>query len=112
MLMVNPLVGFGVGGGGVSINFDVPFKLADPATLPASTGRGTAFSPDGTYLSVAHDSSPFVTIYKRSGDVFTKLADPATLPANFGLGTAFSPDGTYLSVAHISSPFVTIYKAT
>jgi hypothetical protein len=85
-------------------------KLANPATLPPSTGRGTAFSPDGTYLSVAHSVSPFITIYKRDGDTFTKLADPATLPSSTGRGTAFSPDGTYLSVAHESSPFITIYK--
>ena len=90
--------------------FNPGLKLSDPATLPAGTGNGTAFSPDGTYLSVAHISSPFVTIYKRSGDVFTKLANPAALPANQGTGTAFSPDGTYLSVAHRDSPFVTIYK--
>ena len=43
-------------------------KLANPATLPASTGIGTAFSPDGVYLSVAHGASPFITIYKN---VFT-----------------------------------------
>ena len=90
--------------------FNPAVKLSDPATLPAGYGYGTAFSTDGTYLSVAHPTSPFVTIYKRSGDTFTKLSDPATLPAGTGLGTAFSTDGTYLSVAHYVSPFVTIYK--
>jgi len=90
--------------------FNPGLKLSDPAALPANIGFGTAFSADGTYLSVAHVASPFVTIYKRSGDVFTKLANPAALPAGTGNGTAFSPDGTYLSVAHQSSPFVTIYK--
>jgi hypothetical protein len=54
-------------------------KLADPATLPAGTGVGVAFSSDDTYMAVAHSTSPFITIYKRSGDTFTKLADPATL---------------------------------
>ena len=39
-----------------------------------------AFSSDDTYMAVAHQNSPFITIYKRSGDTFTKLADPATLP--------------------------------
>jgi hypothetical protein len=66
-------------------------KLANPATLPTSTGNGVAFSADGTYMAVAHDVSPFVTIYKRSGDTFTKLANPATLPTNFGYGVAFYP---------------------
>ena len=96
--------------GAVGIRWAPDVKLPDPATLPASTGRGPAFSPDGTYLSVAHYTSPYLTIYKRSGDTFTKLPDPATLPADTGLGAAFSPDGIYLSVAHGTSPFITIYK--
>jgi DNA-binding beta-propeller fold protein YncE len=84
----------------VKIDFD-PTKLADPATLPTGTGEGCAFDPTGTYLAVAHSNSPYITIYKRSGDTFTKLADPATLPTNNGYGCAFDPTGTYLAVAHV-----------
>jgi hypothetical protein len=40
---------------------------------------------------VAHGTSPFVTVYKRSGDTFTKLANPATLPTGAGYGVAFYP---------------------
>ena len=85
------------------------FKFLNPVILPTGWGHGTAFSPDSNYLSVAHDTSPFVTIYKRSGDTFTKLDNPAILPTGLGYGTAFSPDSSYLSVAHGTSPFVTIY---
>ena len=85
-------------------------KLANPAELPASTGNGCSFSPDGVYLAVAHFTSPYITIYKRSGDVFTKLANPAVLPTGNGFGCSFSPDGVYLAVAHASSPRITIYK--
>lgn len=87
-------------------------KLPDPSDLPASTGRGVAFSSDDTYMAVAHASSPYVTIYKRSGDTFTKLADPSDLPAGNGYGVAFSSDDTYMAVAHAFSPYVTIYKQT
>ena len=66
-------------------------KLANPATLPAGSSYGVAFSADGTYMAVAHVMSPSVTIYKRSGDTFTKLANPATLPASHGFGVAFYP---------------------
>ena len=62
------------------------------------------------YNAIAHDTSPFVTIYATDGDVSTKLADPSTLPTGDGGGAAWSPDGTYLTIAHVSSPFVTIYK--
>jgi lipopolysaccharide export system protein LptC len=61
-------------------------------------------------MAVAHFTSPFITIYKRSGDTFTKLANPATLPASTGNGVAFSSDDTYMAVAHSTSPFITIYK--
>ena len=92
----------------VKIDFD-PTKIADPATLPAGNGYGCAFDPTGTYLAVAHGTSPFITIYKREGDTFTKLADPDVLPTGTGQGCAFDPTGTYLAVAHASSPNITIY---
>ena len=61
-------------------------------------------------MAVAHAGSPYITIYKRSGDTFTKVSDPSTLPTGPGNGCAFSPDGTYLVVAHYTSPYITIYK--
>ena len=85
--------------------------LGNPAALPAGVGYGCTFSPDGNYLAVAHNSTPFITIYKRSGDTFTKLGNPAALPAGQGNCCTFSPDGNYLAVAHATtSPFITIYK--
>ena len=45
----------------------------------------------GAYMSVAHYTSPYITIYKRSGDTFTKLADPSDLPASTGYSVSFSP---------------------
>jgi 6-phosphogluconolactonase (cycloisomerase 2 family) len=97
------------GEGEVGADFE---KLNNPSQLPASSGNGTAFSPDGKYMSVAHDTSPFITIYEidSSTNTFTKLANPSTLPAGTGQGTAFSPDGKYMSVAHTTSPFITIYE--
>jgi 6-phosphogluconolactonase (cycloisomerase 2 family) len=85
-------------------------KLANPATLPAGACYGTSISPDGVYLAAVHTGSPYITIYKRNGDVFAKLPDPAVLPAGDGKGVAFSPDGVYLAVAHKKSPYMTIYK--
>ena len=92
------------------LEMENPTKLADPSTLPAGDGSGAAFSPDGTYLAVANSTSPFITIYKRSGDTFVKLDNPSTLPTGNGKGTAFSPDGTYLAVSHSNSSRITIYK--
>ncbi len=59
---------------------------------------------------MGHLESPFVIIYKRSGDIFTRLPNPTSLPSSFVRSIAFSTDGTYLAVGHSISPFVTIYK--
>ena len=89
-----------------------PSKLADPASLPPDTSLGGAWSPNGEFLAIAHFTTPFVTIYQRSGTTFTKLADPASLPASTGHGAAWSPNGEFLAVAHGTTPFVTIYQTT
>jgi len=85
-------------------------KLSNPGTLPTGEGNGCCFSLDGVYLAVVHDTSPYITIYKRSGDTFTKLSDPGTLPTGEAEGCAFSPCGTYLAVVHHTSPYLTIYE--
>lgn len=61
-------------------------------------------------MAVTHTTSPFVTIYKISGDIFTKLANPTTLPTGNGTCCDFSNDGNYLAVGHYTTPYVTIYK--
>ncbi|WP_339283670.1 hypothetical protein [Paenibacillus sp. FSL R5-0486] len=76
----------------------------------ATNANGSASSPDGVYLAVVFDISPFVAIYKNSGGSFTKLPDPASLPPDACYDVAFSPDGNYLAIATYSSPFIVIYK--
>ena len=75
--------------------------------MQAAAGGDSDITP---FLSVAHSSSPFITIYNQEVDTFTKLSNPATLPASTGIDVAFSSDDTYMAVAHGISPFVTIYK--
>src|SRR5690606_37368314 len=67
------------------------------------------FDPTGTYLAVAHEGSPYITIYKCDGDTFTKADNPSTLPTGMGNNCAFDPTGTYLAVTHDNSPYITIY---
>ena len=85
-------------------------KLDNPATLPTGAGQDAKFSPDDTYLAVAHATSPFITIYKRNGDTFTKLDNPANLPTGTAHWVGWSYDNTYLAVGHSTSPYITIYK--
>ena len=62
---------------------------------PASgIGKGTSFSPDGTYLAVAVASSPYIQVYKRAGDTFTQLpALTAAASASRRPGTSFARYG-------------------
>lgn len=91
-------------------------KLTNPATLPVGFNgdeqQGVSYSPDGTLMAITHFSSPFVSMYSRSGTVFTKLANPATLPAGTPKNCVFTSDGLYLIVVHATSPFFTIYAVT
>ena len=97
---------------------DVFNKLTGIETLPIAingddeeyvSGNAISFSSDDTYLAVAHDGSPYLTVYKRSGDTFTKLTG-ITAPAGNCYGISLSSDATYLAVAHYASPFITVYK--
>jgi len=94
----------------LGIENDTFSKLSNPSTLPTGNGRGISFSSDNIYLAIAHNNSPYITIYKRNGNIFTKLGDPIVLPTGQALGVSFSPDDIYLAIAHSGSPYITIYK--
>ena len=88
-----------------------PFtKLPNPSTLPANNAYGVAWSPDERLLAVAHDDSPFVTIYSRDGDTFTKLNNPSTLPGSTGRSVDFSSNGQFLAVGTLLSSYLNVYE--
>jgi 6-phosphogluconolactonase (cycloisomerase 2 family) len=76
-----------------------------------STGNGVAFSPDGRFVACAHATSPFISVFDRSGSTFTKVS-ALTAPEGIGNGCAWSSDGRFLAVAHTSSPNITVYERT
>lgn len=87
-----------------------PIQQQNPVTLPAGQGNAAKWSPDGRFLAVAHNTTPFITIYERSGLNFNKLANPVTLPTGNAKSLAWSPNGDFLVVAHATTPFITIYQ--
>jgi len=86
-------------------------KLASPmATPPTGRIQGCSFTPDGSYLAVAHNTSPYISVYSISGDTFTKVSNPSSLPTDNGQSAKWSPGGTYLAVMFSDSPFLYVYK--
>lgn len=85
-------------------------ELTPPTVLPAGNARDVTFSHDSSYLVVAHDNHPYISIYKRNGDSYEKLPDPMELPQDWAYSLSFSHDSTYLAVIHGGSPNISIYK--
>jgi len=90
-------------------------KLSNPGTLPTGQGNGVSWFKNRVgivtvlYLAVAHDTSPYITVYWYSGS-FTKYTNPTTLPTGSAKGCAWSNSGDYLAVAHATSPYISIYQ--
>ena len=85
-------------------------KEADPSSLPTGIGRGTALNNDDSLMAVAHNTSPYITIYNTSD--WSKVTNPSTLPTGIGYDVAFNSDGSLMAVAHHTSPYVTIYNTS
>lgn len=70
---------------------------------------GLAFSPDGMYLACAPTSGQRMSIFKRSGDVFTALATVeaySTTDFSSFFGCEFSKDGQHLAICTSSGVFI------
>ena len=88
---------------------DTFYKLTDPEQ-PVVNGGVIDFSPDGQHVAVAQSSSPFLLIYKRTGDTFSKLANIDTYPTSGISGLCYSNDGVYLAMSLVAAPRIAIYK--
>ena len=60
--------------------------MRHPHGLRAAAGGG-----GGSDIAVAHDTSPYISVYPWSSGFGTKYANPATLPTGNGYGVAFNP---------------------
>jgi WD40 repeat protein len=84
-------------------------KAADVNTWPAGGVHDVAWSnTDDSYLAVAHDNSPYVSIY--AGSNYNKYSNPATLPGGSAFAVAFSPDDSFLAVGFNTTPYIHLYS--
>lgn len=69
-----------------------------------------AASETTAYLSVAHETTPFASVYKWSAAGFgDKFSNPDTLPGTVGRGTAFASNGNHIGFAHTGIPYMSVY---
>ena len=92
-------------------------KVATVSDLPDGAINGVKFSPDGTQIAIAIDTSPYVEVYEfNGGTVGDKASPPGDLPDGIGYDVAwlnYNVTGlTNLAVAHAITPFVSIYPFT
>jgi hypothetical protein len=78
--------------------------------LPTGPSYDVEWSPSGNDIAIAHDTTPFVSVYPWSAGFGTKYADPATLPTGDGRAVAWSPSGSDIAVGHLVSPYLSVYK--
>ena len=84
-------------------------KAADVNTWPAGGVHDVAWTnTDDDYLVVAHDNSPYISIY--SGSNYNKQSNPATLPAGNAFAVEFSPDDSFLAVGVSTTPYLHLYS--
>lgn len=86
-------------------------ELPLPNLLPSDKINDFAWSHDGKYLILAHNSPPFfISTYKCFGDKFLKMPNPMISVGTSSLCCEFSPCDTYLIVGHEKAPFLSFYK--
>jgi hypothetical protein len=92
-------------------------KLADTSVLGAgnsnpggSTARGCAWSPNGEYLSVAVSAGSYLSVYHRSGEIFSRLTNATDWVTSTGHSTAWRPDSKYVICGYGAAPFFKIYR--
>ena len=83
--------------------------LITPSDNIPNTGNGVRFSPDGSLIAVAHNNTPFISLFAFDGAAATRLPGASTLPPNTGYAAAFNKAGSLLGVAHDTAPLFTVY---
>jgi len=78
--------------------------------LPTGLASAISWAPNGNFVAIGHQTSPYISIYQRSGITFTKIADPSTLPVTSVDAIAWTPNSEILVVGHGSSPNLTLYQ--
>ncbi len=88
-------------------------KVANPSSLPPSHCHEVFVHPNGDFVFLGHDTTPFISAYEWTGANFgAKIANPSSLPPGYGKGVAVHPNGDFVFIAVDTSPFILAYEWT
>lgn len=63
--------------------------LTSLTSFPLLNGQGVSFNYNDTLLAIAHDNSPYLTLYSKSGDTFTRLPNISNPPSDASYSVTF-----------------------
>jgi WD40 repeat protein len=92
---------------------DVIGDLSSPTggDIPAGQGNKVAWSPNGDYVFLGHNTAPYLSAWSWDGTWGTKIA-PGTNPGANVLGISVSRYGGYVAVVTATTPFLSVYPWT
>jgi hypothetical protein len=98
----------------VNRDTDTFTRITTPCDVfPTGLGIGISFNQADS-LAVAHQNSPFLSIYNvtyaGTATSFTKVANPASLPNGAGQSCDWNTDGTSLAISTANTPFINVYN--
>lgn len=86
-------------------------KVAEPAVPLPGTVRSLSFDSSGKLLAVGHEGSPYLTVYKVSGEFLERFDNPQPIPSSSVYGVVFDPSSSHLFLAE-NAGSITDYQVT
>jgi WD40 repeat protein len=93
--------------------FNEQYKKEKPLLGLLGTGGGLGYltgDAGTTILALAHEGSPYVSVYKWDGGFGTKYANPSTLPPGNLRGMDWHPEANAIALGGDSSPYINAYS--
>lgn len=76
----------------------------------SGTGNWIAASDAGDTVVVAHNTSPFMSVFKEIDGAWIKMIEPDVLARSNAISCTISEDGMYVAVTYTVSPYLSLYR--
>lgn len=81
-----------------------------PLSPVTGAGNWIAASNDGKTVVVAHNTSPFMSVFKEDAGVWTKMLEP-DIPAKANVQSCtISEDGKHIAITYATTPYLALYR--